>query len=311
MTSSDHKHIPPGAKTLVIVTGPTGVGKSDLALSIAEQYDTPIISADSRQIYRGMAIGTDAPTPEMLSRVPHHFIATREVTEHYSASQYEQDALKVISQVHQEKDVALMVGGSMMYIDAVAKGIDDIPDVSPEVRTKLWQEYEEVGVSELRERLQAVDPEYLRRIDHNNHKRIIHALEVYTTTGKPFSAFHTGKTKKRPFTILKFGIIRDREELYQRINNRVTSMVEHGLIEEAHNLLPFRHLNALNTVGYKEAFEYLDGTVTIDECIRRIAKNTRTYARKQLTWYRRDPSMIWLHPDDLPTLLRHISSQLP
>lgn len=297
-------------KTLIIITGPTGVGKSELALSVACKYDTPIISADSRQIYKGMSIGTDAPTEEMLQRVLHHFIATRDVTEYYSASLYEQEALRVIESVHRDKDVALLVGGSMMYIDAVAKGIDEIPDVKPEIRERLWRRFEQEGVGQMREELRILDPGYLGCIDPNNHKRIIHALEVCLTTGQPFSSFHTHSRKVRPFEIIKIGLTRDRAELYERINSRVVSMVERGLIDEARQFLPYRHLNALNTVGYKEAFAHLDGDISLEECILKISKNTRVYARKQLSWYRRDPFIEWMHPTHIEEVMAYIDARI-
>lgn len=297
-------------KTLIIITGPTGVGKSELALSVAQKYDTPIISADSRQIYKRMSIGTDAPTEEMLQQVPHHFIATRDVTEYYSASLYEQEALRIIETVHRDKDVALLVGGSMMYIDAVAKGIDEIPDVKPEIRETLWRRFEQEGVGQMREELRALDPDYLECIDPNNHKRIIHALEVCLTTERPFSSFHTHSHKERPFEIIKIGLTRDRAELYERINSRVVSMVERGLIDEARQLLPYRHLNALNTVGYKEAFAHLDGEISLEECIQKISKNTRVYARKQLSWYRRDPLIEWMHPAHIDEVMAYIDVRI-
>lgn len=297
-------------KTLIIITGPTGVGKSELALSVAQTYGTPIISADSRQIYKGMSIGTDAPTEEMLQRVPHHFIATRDVTEYYSASLYEQEALRVIEEVHRERNVALLVGGSMMYIDAVSKGIDDIPDVKPEIRENLWERFELEGVEQMREELRTLDPDYLECIDPNNHKRIIHALEVCLTTGHPFSSFHTHSHKERPFKIIKIGLTRDRVELYERINSRVITMVERGLIDEARQLLPYRHFNALNTVGYKEAFAHLDGDISLEECIQKISKNTRVYARKQLSWYRRDGFIEWMHPAHIDEVMAYIDTRI-
>lgn len=297
-------------KTLIIITGPTGVGKSELALSVAQKYDIPIISADSRQIYREMSIGTDAPTEEMLRMVPHHFIATRDVTEYYSASIYEQEALRVIQDVHRDRHVALLVGGSMMYIDAVAKGIDEIPDVKPEIRERLWKRFGQEGIAQMREELRRLDPDYLTRIDPNNHKRIIHALEVCLTTGSPFSSFHTHSHKRRPFEIIKIGLNRDRAELYARINQRVLSMIDRGLIDEARRLLPYRHLNALNTVGYKEAFVLLDGKISLEECIQKISKNTRVYARKQLSWYRRDDQITWMHPAHLNDIMQHIDTRI-
>lgn len=297
-------------KTLIIITGPTGVGKSELALTVAKKYGTPIISADSRQIYREMSIGTDAPTGEMLRDVPHHFIATRDITEYYSASLYEQEALSIIRQVHEYNDVALLVGGSMMYIDAVAKGIDEIPDVDSDIRQQLWTRFEAEGIDGMRDELRQLDPAYLECIDANNHKRIIHALEVCLTTGRPFSSFHTHTVKQRPFDIIKIGLTRERSELYDRINSRVRLMVERGLVEEVRRLLPYRNLNALNTVGYKEVFEYLDGALTLDECISKISKNTRVYARKQLTWYRRDKDVIRMHPEQIEEILRLLESKL-
>lgn len=297
-------------KLLVVITGPTGVGKSDLALRLSERYHTPIISADSRQIYRGMEIGTDASSSDLLPLVPHHFIGVKSVSEYYSASMYEAEALSCIERVHQGGDIALLVGGSMMYIDAVVKGIDDIPDVAPEVRHELWRRWETEGLEPLREELKVLDPLYLSTVDPNNYKRIIHALEVCQTTGRPFSSYHTHSVKPRPFKILKIGLTRDREELYARINDRVLSMIHRGLVEEVRKLLPYRHLNALNTVGYKEVFGYLEGLWDLDTCIRKIQKNTRVYARKQLSWYRRDADMSWYHPSEVEQVIAQIDSAL-
>lgn len=271
---------------LITVIGATGVGKSAYALQLAKELNTEIVSADSRQIYRGMVIGTDAPSLEDRASVPHHFVQCREISEPYSAYQYAEDALALLDKLFTKYPVVVAVGGSMMYLQALLYEMDEIPLPSPTLREALWQRYNQEGVMSLREELQAVDPDYLTRIDPNNHKRIIRALEVYHTTGRSFSSFHTTPSPRElPFEVELQMITRPREELYQRINRRVEQMVAKGLVEEVRALMPYREYNALNTIGYKEIFQYLDGAISLEEATRLIAKHSRTYARQQITFF--------------------------
>lgn len=283
--------------TLFVLLGPTAVGKTELALQMAERLQSPILNCDSRQLYRDMQIGTAAPTPEQLSHVKHYFVGTLGLEDYYSAAQYEADVLQLIETLRPEHENILLTGGSMMYIDAICKGIDDIPTIDDETRALLKSRYEQEGLEPLLRELRLVDPEHYAIVDQRNPKRVIHALEVYYTSGKTYTSFRTGECKKRPFRIVKIGLNRPREELFARINARVDEMMESGLVEEARRLLPYRHLNALNTVGYKEVFRYLDGEWTLDFAIEKIKKNTRDYAKKQLTWFRRDEDILWFHPD--------------
>lgn len=298
-------------KTLLVVLGPTAVGKTDLALSLAERYASPIINADSRQIYAGLRIGTAAPTPEQLQRVRHYFVGTLPLDAYYSAARYEAEVLELTADLFRSHDTLILTGGSMMYIDAVCKGIDDIPTINDDTRTLLHERLESEGLDTLKAELRLLDPEYYSRADFHNTQRIVHALEVCYQTGKPFSHFHTGQAKPRPFRIVKLGLDRPREELFQRINTRVDAMLAEGLLEEARALLPHRDLNALNTVGYKEMFAVLDGTWTLPFAAERMKKNTRVYAKKQLTWFRRDPSITWFHPSDTPTIEAFLQQQIP
>ena len=284
--------------TLIVLVGPTGVGKTELSLSIAEKYHTSIISSDSRQLYAALKIGTAAPTMEQMARVKHYFVGTLKLTDYYSAAQYETEVLKKLEELFQENQVQLMTGGSMMYIDAVCKGIDDIPTVDPETRELMLHRYETEGLEPLCNELKLLDPEYYRNVDLKNHKRIIHALEICYMTGKPYTSFRTQTEKERPFNIVKIGLRRDREELYERINRRVDQMMEAGLLEEAHNVYPYRNLNSLNTVGYKELFNYFDGKWTLSFAVEKIKQNSRIYSRKQMTWFKRDKNIHWFHADD-------------
>ena len=278
-------------KTLIVITGPTGSGKTDLALQLAGRLGCHILSADSRQIYRGLPIGTAPPTPEQLSAAPHHFIATLDLDSYYSAAQYEEDALKLLETLFKTDDYAIMCGGSMMYVDA---GIDLLPTISEDVRRTAYNIYEQGGIDAVREKLQEFDPDYYAIVDKCNHKRMIHAIEITLQAGQPYSSLRTGAVKPRPFKILKYAIEMPREILFERINRRVDLMIEAGLEEEALRVLPLRHLNSLNTVGYKELFAMMDGLMDRDTAIARIAKNTRVYAKKQITWLKRDPDVCWL-----------------
>lgn len=285
---------------LFVLIGPTGVGKTELSLSMAEFLNTPIFNADSRQIFRDLPIGTAAPTAEQQQRVKHYFVGTHSLTDYYSAAQYEADVLAVLDRHFNQEghQNALLTGGSMMYIDAVCRGIDDIPTVDDETRRILMDRYEEVGLEQLNQELKVLDPEYYNIVDHKNPKRVIHALEICYMTGKPYSSFRTNQPKERPFEIIKIGLKRDREELYERIHLRVDEMIRQGLIDEVKHVAEYRHTNALNTVGYKEIFNYLDGTWDLATAIEKIKQNTRIYSRKQMTWFKRDTSIHWFHPDD-------------
>ena len=283
-------------KTLLVLLGPTGVGKTDLSIELARHYRTSVISCDSRQIYKEMNIGTAVPEREQLAAVPHFFIQTVSVRDYFNCWEFEQQALRKIRELFEERDVVVMAGGSMMYIDAVCKGIDEMPTIDDEVRASVKEMFERDGIEALRLLLKKLDPEWYARVDLKNGKRVMHALEVCLMTGKPYSSFLTRSVKEREFNIVKIGLNREREELFDRINRRVDIMVESGMEEEARALYPLRHLNALNTVGYKEWFDYFDGKFDREEAIRLIKRNTRRYAKKQLTWYRNDSDIHWFHP---------------
>lgn len=283
-------------KTLVIVTGPTASGKTDLAIQLARHLSTEIISADSRQIYRGIPIGTAVPSAEQLAAVPHHLIQTLELDAYYSAAEFEQDALRLLEQIWATRDYAVVCGGSMMYIDALTNGIDPLPSISPEIRAHALEIYTQGGLPALHETLREIDPATLETIDLANHRRLIHAIEITLQAGVPASTLRTGQRRERPFRIVKLAISHPRAELFDRINRRVDLMIAEGLEEEARRVYPLRHLNSLNTVGYKELFALFDGTMTRDIAIPRIAKNTRVYAKKQLLWLSKDPSVHLLDP---------------
>ena len=281
-------------KTLKVILGPTGVGKTAYALRVAEEAGCPILNADSRQLYRDIPIGTAAPTPEEMQRVKHYFVGTLGLEEYYSAAQYEQDALRLLDELFRSHDVCVLSGGSMMYIDAVCKGIDDIPTVDAETRQLLKQRYEEEGLEPLAAELRLLDPAYYARCDVRNPKRVVHALEICYMTGKTFSSFRKGRVAERPFRIEKIGLWRERDELFDRINRRVDLMMEQGLLQEARRVYPFRHCNALNTVGYKELFKYIEGEWPLDFALEKIRRNTRVYAKKQITWFKKDAEVKWL-----------------
>ena len=298
--------------TLIVITGPTAVGKTELCLRIAEKFNIPVINADSRQIFRGMQIGTAAPTPEQRKRVRHYFVDLLELDEYYNASMYEQDVMKLLYSMFKDKDnaIALLTGGSMMYIDAVCNGIDDIPTISDEVRLLYKQRLEKEGLTALLQELKVKDPQYYDFVDKNNPRRVVHGLEICHQTGRTYSSFRVKEKKQRPFKIIKIALNRDREELYSRINRRVDEMMENGMVEEARLLLPYRSLNALNTVGYKELFRYLDGEWTMEEAIERIKGNTRRYARKQLTWYKKDNDIVWFDAAETDKVFMYLVDKL-
>ena len=292
--------------TLIIITGPTGVGKTEATLRIAEHFNVPVINADSRQIFSEIPIGTAAPTAQQQRRVPHYFVGNHHLEDYYSASLYEQDVLNLINS--QDTSISLLSGGSMMYIDAVCKGIDDIPTIRPEIREEMMRRLELEGLEEMCNLLRKLDPEHWEIVDRKNPRRVLHALEICIQTGKTYTSFRSNTTKKRPFNIIKIGLNRDRNELYDRINQRVLNMIDEGMIKEALSVYPKRTLNSLNTVGYKEMFEYLDGLTTLDEAIFKIQSNTRKYARKQLTWYKKDNDLQWFNPDNVEEILKYIST---
>ena len=297
-------------KTLLVLLGPTGVGKTDLSIGIAKAFGTEIISCDSRQIYKEMRIGTAVPSPGQLAAVRHHFIQMISVHDYYNSWQFEVQALERIRELFQEKEVVLMTGGSMLYIDAVCKGIDDIPTVTPEIRDALYMQFETEGLAPILAELKEADPVHYEEVDRNNYKRVIHAVEICRMTGKPYSSFRTNIKKERPFRIIKVGLNRDRDELCDRINQRVDLMMSEGLLEEARRAYPFRHLNSLNTVGYKELFNYFSGEWTLDLAVEKIKRNSRVYARKQMTWFKRDPEITWFHPDETEAIFTHLSQQI-
>ncbi|MBQ9705892.1 MAG: tRNA (adenosine(37)-N6)-dimethylallyltransferase MiaA [Paludibacteraceae bacterium] len=282
-------------KTLLVILGPTGVGKTALSLGVAERLGCPILNADSRQIYKELPIGTAAPTRQEQARVWHLFVGTRSVQEDYNAGIYEREALEALETLHRQHDTVVMTGGGMMYIDAVCRGFDDIPAVRPETRKEVQALYAAEGIDALRLELQQKDPAYLWQADTQNPQRLMHALEICRETGVPYSAFRKGESRERPFRIVRIGLQRDREELYARINARVDEMMRLGLEEEARRVYPLRGLNSLNTVGYKELFAWFDGIVSKEEALRLIRQNSRHYAKRQLTWWRRAEDIVWLY----------------
>lgn len=296
-------------KTLIVLLGPTGVGKTELSLQLAERLQAEIISADSRQLFKDLPIGTAAPTSQDLTRVKHHFISKLELTDYYSASQFEEDVMKLLDELFKTQDKVILTGGSMMYIDAITKGIDEIPTIDEKLRQEIKELWEKEGIEPIRSQLKLLDPVFYNQVDLKNHKRVIHALEICLMTGKPYSSLRTNQVKERPFRILKIGLKRDREELYERINRRVDLMMENGLLEEARKVYPFRALNSLNTVGYKELFQYFDGNWALDFAVEKIKQNSRIYSRKQMTWFKKDSEIQWFHPDETEAIFGYIESQ--
>ncbi|MBQ8709330.1 MAG: tRNA (adenosine(37)-N6)-dimethylallyltransferase MiaA [Bacteroidaceae bacterium] len=299
-------------KNLLVLLGPTGVGKTELSLLLAERLGSPIINADSRQIYKDIEIGTASPTAEELARVEHFFVHTLALDEYYSAAEYEKDVMQLLPQLFQSHDTVLLSGGSMMYIDAVTKGIDDIPTVDEETREMLRHRFEKEGLEPLLAELKLLDPHYYEIVDKRNHKRVVHALEICYMTGKPFTFFRTNSTKERPFRIVKFGLRRERANLFARINARVDKMMEEGLLDEARRVYPLRELNSLNTVGYKEMFKVIAGEWELPMAVERMKKNTRVYAKKQMTWYQHDADIHWLDADkmNIQEMLKTIENEV-
>jgi tRNA dimethylallyltransferase len=296
------------AKYLIIIAGPTAIGKTDLAIRLAEYYNTEILSADSRQIYRETVIGTAVPAPAQLARVKHHFIGHKSIHDYYNASHFETEAIGLLGKLFVSQDVVIMAGGSGMYLDAVCQGIDDIPTVDPVIRDLLRKEYQSVGLAGICSRLQEVDPVYYEKVDLHNPIRILKALEIHAMTGLPYSSFLTGKSRKREFSPLKIGLDMPRKELHDRINIRVENMMALGLLKETEALFQFRKLNALNTMGYKEMFDYLEGKYSLKEAVELIKGHTRQYARRQLTWFRKYEDIQWFNPGDTENLIRYLNS---
>lgn len=297
-------------KTLIVVLGPTGVGKTELCLSLAEHLGTPIINADSRQIFAELPIGTAAPTLAQQQRVKHYFVGNHHIEDYYSAAQYEDDVMHLLeTEIFPAHHVALLTGGSMMYIDAVCKGIDDIPTVRDDIRTWMKQRLANEGLEALVAELKELDPEHWAIVDKNNPRRVVHALEICHQTGKTYTSFRTAEKKQRPFHIVKIGLNRDRSELYERINQRVLQMMDEGLEQEARSVYPQRGLTSLRTVGYKELFAFFDGEIDRDEAIRQIQSHSREYMRKQLTWFKRDSDIHWFHPDQKEEILALIEQE--
>ena len=294
--------------SLIVIIGPTGVGKTELCIEAAERLGTVIVNADSRQMFREIPIGTAAPTADELRRVRHYFVGSLGVGDYYSASMFERDVISLLPVLFAENDCVIMSGGSMMYVDAVCNGIDDIPTVGGEVRRQVKADYERDGLEAMCRRLEMLDPEYYAVVDRQNPKRVVHAVEICLSTGKTYTSFRTRTKKLRPFNILKIGLTRDRAELYARIDRRVDGMMAAGLLDEARRMYPHRHENALNTVGYKELFDYLDGLCTIDEAVFRIKCNTHKYCRKQITWFKRDESIRWFSPGNVEEIINYIDN---
>lgn len=295
-------------KKLIVILGPTGVGKTSLCLHIAKEYNVPVINADSRQMFKELPIGTAAPTIKEQEQAKHYFVGNLTVDKYYNASMFENDVLSLLDILFKQQDIALMSGGSMMYIDAVCNGIDDIPTVDTQIRQSLKERYEQEGLESIIQELRQLDPEYYNIVDKKNHKRVIHALEICLSTGKAYSSFRHNVRKTRPFQIIKIGLTRNREELYSRIDLRVDEMISNGLLKEAANMYPQRNLNALNTVGYKELFDYIDGKTDLQEAIFKIKSNTHKYCRKQLTWFKRDPEIKWFTPENVEEIINYINS---
>ncbi len=295
-------------KTLIVLVGPTGVGKTKLSLTLAKRYGTPIINADSRQLFREIPVGTAAPTPEERSEIKHYFVGNLSLQDYYNASMFECDVINLLDKLFSKNGVALMSGGSMMYIDAVCNGIDDIPSVDTYIREQLKNKYENEGLDGIIKELKRLDPDYFNIVDRKNHKRVIHAVEICYSTGKTYTSFRKRKKKDRPFNIIKIGLLRERNELYDRIDRRVDEMLKCGLLDEVKTVYPFRRLNSLNTVGYKELFDYLDGKCSLEDAVFKIKCNTHKYCRKQLTWFKRDSSIHWFSPENIEEIINYIDT---
>ncbi len=296
--------------TLIVLTGPTGIGKTNAGIKIAQYFNTEIVSCDSRQIFKELRIGTAVPSVSELSSVKHHFIHSHPITENFNASRYEMEAMKLLKTLFKQYNTVLLVGGSMLYIDAICKGIDIMPDVDPEIRDSFKTQLEKKGLESLRLQLKKQDPDYYKIVDLKNPARIVHALEICLMTGKPYSSFRSNPNKKRPFSIVKIGLNCEREILHKRINKRVDLMMQNGLAEEARSVYKLRHLNSLNTVGYRELFAYFDGDISLEKATELIKRNSRRYARKQLTWFRKDPKMKWFVPGEIQKIIEYVENKI-
>jgi len=293
-------------KALIVILGPTAVGKTSVGVHLAKHYQTDVLSADSRQFYREMRIGTALPEPDELNGVRHHFLANLSIHDDFNVHAYERMAIEKLNEIYSNHDIALMVGGSGLYIDAVVHGIDELPDADLKIREQLKKEYSEKGLEPLRKKLESLDPEYYSVVDLNNPNRIMRALEVCLVTGKTFSSLRKNETKQRDFSIIKIGLNLPREELFQRIHSRIDHMIEKGLLDEVKKLYSFRELNALKTVGYSELYKHIDGKVELEDAIEKIKTNTRRYAKRQLTWFKRDKSIKWFSPDEIEEMIRYV-----
>jgi tRNA dimethylallyltransferase len=295
---------------LIVLLGPTGVGKTDVSIDLATRYKCEIISADSRQFFREMRIGTAIPNDSQLNRVTHHFLSFLSAENYYSSSLFEKAVLELLPQLFKKNNIVIMSGGSGLYIDAVCNGIDDIPDVEPAIREKFISMFRDSGIEGLRAALKLMDPDHYAKVDLKNHKRIMRALEICESTGRPYSSFLKKQKNKRDFTIVRIGLERTRDDLYDRINSRVDEMVKAGLEDEVRSLIRFRHLNALNTVGYREFFGYFDGSFTREKAIELIKRNSRRYAKRQITWWGKDKDIKWFHPDRIEDIIQYIENKL-
>ena len=297
-------------KHLIIITGPTAIGKTRVAIETAKLFNTEIVSADSRQIYRELSIGTAVPSQAEMNSIKHHFLHSRSIHDAYNASRFETEAMELLEKLFRKYKIVVLTGGSMLYIDAVCKGIDIMPDVDPELRQNLKNKLNKEGIESLRLQLKQFDPDYYKKVDLKNPARIVHALEICLMTGKPYSSFRTSPNKERPFSTTKIGLDCNRAELHQRINQRVDKMIEAGLEEEARSVFPLIHLNSLNTVGFREFFAHFNGEISKEKAIELIKRNTRRYARKQLTWFRKDSEMNWFHPQDSKKIIELIQNKI-
>ena len=297
-------------KTLIVILGPTGVGKTELSLKIAKHYNLPVINADSRQIFAEIPIGTAAPTIQQQQDIKHYFVGTHHIQDYYSASMFEKDVLDVCDDIFKNGDLAIMSGGSMMYIDAVCKGIDEIPTIDNVTRALMKKRLDEEGLPVLVEELKQLDYDHWQIVDKNNPRRVVHALEICHMTGKTYTSFRKKELKARPFRILKIGLTENREKLYDNINSRVLKMMDLGLLDEARKVYPLRGLNSLNTVGYKELFDFFDGIISLDDAIAKIQSNSRCYCRKQQTWFKRDQNIKWFAPGNIKEIINYIDNKL-
>jgi len=297
-------------KTLISVVGPTAIGKTAMAIQLAQHFHTEIISSDSRQFFKEMEIGTAKPSPQELAAAKHHFIDSHSVAKLFSTGDFEQEALKTLEEIFSKNDVAIMVGGSGLYVNALLNGLDEMPEIDLAIREELNKKFEIEGLAAIQLQLAALDPEYFAKVDQNNPQRMIRGLEVFLSTGKKLSSMLSATKKVRPFKVIKLGLNTDRAVLYDRINRRVDLMIENGLVEEVKSLIPYRSYNALNTVGYSEIFDYLDGKTSLADAISAIKQNTRRFAKRQLTWFRRDDEITWFEPNELKKIITYIEDKI-